>query len=69
MYRKKSKNRKNTKQIYMNKKYPDGKRKQIKSVRMKVYEVKIVWNERQLSNIFLKKPNGKCTQPNKKVYY
>ena len=33
----------------------------------KVYELKIVWNEKQPSNVFLTKRNGKCTQPNKKV--
>ena len=33
----------------------------------RVYELKIVQNEKQPSNDFLTKPNGKCTQLNKKV--
>ena len=33
----------------------------------KVYELKIVWNEKQPLNVFLTKRNGKRTKPNNKV--
>ena len=53
-------NEKCTDQNYTNKKYMNGKSKRMKSIR-------IAENENQLPNVFLTKPNGKCTQPNKKV--
>ena len=49
------------------------KRVQTKNILMKkvyewkVYELKIVLNEKQPLNVFLTKRNGKCTQTNKKV--
>ena len=49
------------------------KRVQTKNILMKkvyewkVYELKIVLNEKQPSNVFLTKRNGKCNQTNKVV--
>ena len=39
--------------------------KQMKSIRIKVNELIIAQNEKQHSNVFLTKPNRKCTKPKK----
>ena len=39
--------------------------KQMKSIRIKVSELIIAQNEKQHSNVFLAKPNRKCTKPKK----
>ena len=65
---KKKTNKKSASEKYANeKKYTKEKKSMNGNYMRKVYELKIVWNEKQPLNVFLTKRNGKRTKPNNKV--